>query len=115
MYEVINKNELELALKNKENDIVILNEKIIDTLKPLCNVSIPIEDRNRCKFTLEKSYDGSAFMGVFGFAPIVADIGKVSFFKGVSIISAVGLHQILVIIAEYNIKLANNELILNKI
>ena len=69
----------ETALKNKESKIIVSDKKIVKTLQPIYNVVIETSNRNRCKYTLEKSYDGSAFLGSFGFAPLVSEIGKVSF------------------------------------
>jgi len=115
MYKASIRAELEFGLKNKENKIIVTDKKIVKTLQPLHNVVIGTSNRNRCKYTLEKSYDGSAFLGSFGFAPLVSEIGNVSFFSAMGIISSVGLHQILIIFDEYNIKFENNEILLNRI
>jgi len=115
MYKASTRAELEVALKNKENKVIVTDKKIVKTLQPLHNVVIGTSNRNRCKYTLEKSYDGSAFLGSFGFAPLVSEIGNVSFFSAMGIISSVGLHQILIIFDEYNIKFENNEILLNRI
>ena len=115
MYKASTRADLEVALKNKESKIIVSDKKIVKTLQPLHNVVIKTSDRNRCKYTLEKSYDGSAFLGSFGFAPVVSEIGKVSFFSAMGIISSIGLHQILIIFSEYNIKFKNNEILLSRI
>lgn len=115
MYNVKTKTELEVALKNKEASILISDEKIIKSFRPLDNVEITSAFRNRCKYTLEKSYDGSAFLGSFGFAPMITEVGDISFFNAMSIISSVGLHQILIIFSYYNIKFKDNGILLSKI
>lgn len=115
MYNVKTKAELEAALKNNEPNIFIFDEKIVKSFKPLDNVNISSAFRNRCKYTLEKSYDGSAFLGSFGFAPMISEVGDISFFSAMSMISSVGLHQILIIFSHYNIKFKDNGILLSKI
>lgn len=115
MYNANDKNELIIAIKNREKHIVISNNKMISSLKPLDGLILDIKDINRCKYTLEKDYDGSAFLGFLGFAPMISEFGNISFFQAMGIISSVGLHEILVIFIEYRISFKNNKIVLAKI
>lgn len=115
MYKANNKSELETALKNKERHIIINDEKIIKTLKPLNNIVISDSNKNRCKYTLEKSLDGAAFLSSIGFAPMVSELADVNFLSAMGIISSVGLHEILTIFSEYSIKYKVGEIILSRI
>lgn len=115
MYSVKTKAELEFALKNKESNIFISEGKIVKSFKHLDNVNISSTFRNRCKYTLEKSYDSSAFLGSFGFAPMITEVSNISFFNSISMISSVGLHQILIIFSCYNIKVKDSGILLSKI
>lgn len=115
MDKVNNKAMLSKALDNQEKTIIIDDKKIIKGLKVLDNVVIKNSDRNRCKYSLKsKSYD-SAFLGFIVFAPMISDMGNITFMEAMGVISSVGLHETLVIFADYNIKLKNDEIILTKI
>ena len=54
-------------------------------------------------------------MGSLGFAPMIAGMANISFLQGMGVISSVGLHESLVIFANYNIKFKNDTIILTKI
>lgn len=115
MYMVNSKVELEIALKNKEKYIVINDERINKTLKPLNNIVISDSNRNRCKYTLKNSLDSAAFLSSIGFAPMISELVDVNFLSAMGIISIIGLHEILAIVSEYNIKYKDNKVILYKI
>ncbi|MGX4599930.1 hypothetical protein [Faecalimicrobium sp. JNUCC 81] len=115
MYKINNKSELQTALKNKKSHIIINDEKIIKTLKPLNNIVISDSNRNRCKYTLEKSLDGAAFLSSIGFAPMISELSGVNFLSAMGIISSIGLHETLTIFSEYSIKYKVNEIILSRI
>lgn len=115
MIEVNNKNELSVAIKDKETIITIVNNKIVKSMLPLNNLTLDKKDINRCKYTLEKSYDSTAFLGFIGFAPLICEICDVSFLEAMGIISSVGLHEILVILTYYKIDFENNKIILSHI
>lgn len=115
MYKVNNKSELETALKNKKSHVIINDERIIKTLKPLNNIVISDSNRNRCKYTLEKSLDGGAFLSSIGFAPMISELANVNFLSAMGIISSVGLHEILTIFSEYSIKYKCSEIIISRI
>ena len=114
---ISSKKDLAIALNDNENKIVVSNFKIVNSLKLLNNINITHAQRNRCKYTLENNIDDSAFLGFIGFAPIISEIGNVSFLNSMGIISSVGLHQILIILSHYTIKYddKNNNIILTKI
>ncbi|MEG1132313.1 MAG: hypothetical protein RSD77_08335, partial [Romboutsia sp.] len=59
--------------------------------------------------------DDSAFMGVIGFAPMVSGMGNISFMQAMGVISSAGLHETLIIFADYNINFKNDAIILTKI
>lgn len=115
MYTADTKVQLDLALKNREDKITITDKRIIKGLKVLDNVNIKDSDRNRCKYSLRNKSADSAFLGSIGFAPMFAGMANISFFQGMGIISSVGLHEALVIFADYNIKFKNDTIILTKI
>lgn len=115
MHTVDTKSQLDLALKNRENKITITDKRIIKGLKVLDNVNIKDSDRNRCKYSLRNKSADSAFMGSIGFAPMIAGMANISFLQGMGVISSVGLHETLVIFADYNIKFKNDTIVLNKI
>jgi hypothetical protein len=115
MNKIDSKAKLDEALKNREQKIIISDKRIVKALKVLDKVIIKDSDRNRCKSTLRsKSYD-SAFMGFLGFAPMVSGIANISFLQAMGVISSTGLHETLVIFADYNINFKNDEIILTKI
>ncbi|KKY00940.1 MULTISPECIES: hypothetical protein [Paraclostridium] len=115
MHTVDTKSQLDLALKNRENKITITDKRIVKGLKVLDNVNIKDSDRNRCKYSLRNKSADSAFMGSIGFAPMIAGMANISFLQGMGVISSVGLHETLVIFADYNIKFKNDTIVLNKI
>ncbi|MEN2257573.1 hypothetical protein AAIB48_07290 [Paraclostridium benzoelyticum] len=115
MHTVDTKSQLDLALKNRENKITITEKRIVKGLKVLDNVNIKDSDRNRCKYSLRNKSADSAFMGSIGFAPMIAGMANISFLQGMGVISSVGLHETLVIFADYNIKFKNDTIVLNKI
>jgi hypothetical protein len=115
MYTADTKVQLDLALKNRENKITITDKRITKGLKVLDNVNIKDSDRNRCKYSLRNKSTDSAFMSTIGFAPMFAGMANISFFQGAGVISSVGLHEALVIFADYNIKFKNDTIILTKI
>ncbi|MDV8116352.1 hypothetical protein R3379_45335 [Bacillus sp. BAU-SS-2023] len=107
--------ELDLALKNRENKITITDKRIVKGLRVLDNVNIKDSDRNRCKYSLRNKSADSAFMGSIGFAPMISGMANISFLQGMGVISSVGLHEALVIFADYNINFKNDTIILTKI
>ncbi|WP_250675454.1 hypothetical protein LZ906_009920 [Paraclostridium ghonii] len=115
MYTADTKAKLDFALKNRENKITITDKRIVKGLKVLHNANIKDSDRNRCKYSLRSKSADSAFMGSVGFAPMLAGIANISFFEGMGVISSVGLHQALVILADYNVAFKNDTIILTNL
>lgn len=115
MHTADTKVELDLALKNRENKITVTDKRIVKGLKVLDNVNIKYSDRNRCKYSLRNKSADSAFMGSIGFAPMIAGMANISFLQGMGVISSIGLHETLVIFADYNINFKNDTIILTKI
>ncbi len=115
MNKVDNKAMLNKALRNTEKTIIITDKRIVKSLKVLDNIVIKASDRNRCKSILKSKSYNSAFMGFLGFAPMVSGMGNISFLQAMGVISSTGLHETLVIFADYNIKFKNDEIILTRI
>ncbi|MEG2788579.1 MAG: hypothetical protein RR942_12265 [Romboutsia sp.] len=115
MIEVNSKILFDKALKTREKKIVVTDKRIVKGLKILDKVVIKESDRNRCKYTLRSKSDDSAFMGVIGFAPMVSGMGNISFMQAMGVISSAGLHETLIIFADYNINFKNDAIILTKI
>ncbi|WP_373599761.1 hypothetical protein [Paraclostridium bifermentans] len=114
MNKVASRSELYTALKNRDLKIIITDKRIIKGLKVLDNVVIKDSDRNRCKYALRNKSADSAFLGFVGFAPMISDMGNISFFQAMGVISTTGLHETLIIFSDYNIKYKNDEIILTK-
>lgn len=112
---VDSRDNLSLALKSKQNKIVINDKKIVKNLKLLNNIDIKTSDRNRCKYTIKNKIADSAFLGSIGFAPMISGIANISFLQGIGIISSIGLNEILIIFSYYSIYYEKETIILNKI
>ncbi len=110
---VDNKESLISSLKNNDDKIIIINERIINKLKLLDDININKSDLNRCKYILNKQIDSVAFLGSFGFAPMISDICNISFVNALSLISTVGLSEILTILTKYKVKYKNEKIILS--
>ncbi|CEP83118.1 hypothetical protein [Paraclostridium sordellii] len=114
MVKVDSKALLESSLKNRDKKIIITEKRIVKGLKVLDKVSIKDSDRNRCKYSLRSKSADAAFLGFIGFAPMVSDMGNISFMQAMGVISSVGLNETLVIFADYNIIYKDDEIILTK-
>ncbi len=107
------KEELTLSLKNNDETIIINDDKIINKLKLLANINIKQSDKNRCNYTLNNQIDSIAFLGVFGFTPMISDICNISIVNSIGLISTIGLSEILTILSKYNIKYKDKKIILS--